>query len=163
MIFLYNIQTRAQHFWFINLGSEPVRMKSILDASMIIYGSVTTRSVDPDPELETNYNFCPSRFSQVCPHFPFLQIVNLYTFERRTEIVGGFRLKLTWEHFFLKNCVIWKISVKELILWMSCWTIIFRLLDPAPAPNQERKREINGDGTSCIPRSASLSLWPFCI
>ena len=29
-------------------------------------------------DLETLNSFCPSRFFQVCPHFPFLQNANLY-------------------------------------------------------------------------------------
>ena len=31
-----------------------------------------------DPEAETPNNLCPSKFSQVCPDFPFVQNTNLY-------------------------------------------------------------------------------------
>ena len=67
----------------------------------IAYSAPTGYSIRP--ELETPKYFCPSRFSQVCLHFPFLQNANLYRKRegkiwthlrksRRIEIVGGFCL-----------------------------------------------------------------------
>ena len=38
----------------------------------------------PDTEAETPNNFCPSRFSQVCPDFPFLQNADRYSVPRFT-------------------------------------------------------------------------------
>ena len=35
-------------------------------------------------EAETPNSFCPSRFYQVCPDFPFLQNENLYSVSRFT-------------------------------------------------------------------------------
>ena len=43
-----------------------------------------TRPLFFKAELETLNNFCPSRFSQVCSHFPFLQNANLYSKSRHT-------------------------------------------------------------------------------
>ena len=44
----------------------------------------TNRTTTPKvrTEAETPNNFSPSRFSQICPDFPFLQNANLYSVSR---------------------------------------------------------------------------------
>ena len=46
-----------------------------------------TRVPEYGPELEILNNICPSRFSRVCPNFPFLQNANLY--RKRVKIFSS--------------------------------------------------------------------------
>ena len=47
------------------------------------------------PKTGTPNNFCPSRFSQVCPDFPFLLNANLYSVSRFTVQIALLTRKST--------------------------------------------------------------------
>ena len=95
--------------------------------------------------------FCPSRFSQMCPHFPFLQNANLYSVSRFTVRICAAEVKI--KPHILYRFAFWRIGKsrrREIVegfqlrykpVWFGC-------LQVWPPPGAVRQYAYGRPGTS---------------